>query len=53
MNLEAKKIGSHEELERMQICNFVKEGLQDVYNNRLIEFDTAFDELEARYHADE
>ncbi len=51
--MEAKVISSQDELTRMQIRSFVNEGLQDVYNNNLIDFDTAFNELEARYYADE
>lgn len=44
---------SQEEIARMEIRNFVNEGLQDVINNNLINFDELFDELETRYHANE
>lgn len=44
---------SPEELTRMEIRSFVGEGLQDVYNNRLLDFDSTFDELEERYSANE
>ena len=44
---------SQEELTRMEIRNFVKEGLQDVYQNKLLDFDSTFDELEERYSANE
>lgn len=44
---------SQEELTRMEIRSFVSEGLQDVYNSRLLDFDSTFDELEARYSANE
>ena len=44
---------SPEELTRMEIRSFVDEGLQDVYNNRLLDFDSTFDELEERYSANE
>ena len=44
---------SQDELTRVEVCNFINEGLQDVYNNELIDFDNAFDELEERYGANE
>lgn len=40
---------SQEELTRMEIRSFVNEGLQDVYQNKLLDFDSTFDELEERY----
>lgn len=42
---------SQEEAARMEIRRFVNEELQDVYDNKLLDFDTAFDELEERYDA--
>ena len=44
---------SPEEIARMEIRSFVNEGLQDVYNNKLLDFDTTFDELEERYGVNE
>lgn len=40
---------SPEELAKMEIRNFVNEGLKDVQNNDLYDFDEVFDELESRY----
>ncbi|MGN0365963.1 MAG: hypothetical protein ACI4E5_08520 [Suilimivivens sp.] len=36
---------SQEEVVRMEILRFVNEGLQDMYDNKLLDFDTTFDEL--------
>ena len=44
---------SQEELAKMEIHQFVNEGLQDVYDNNLLDFDTAFDSLEKRYIAND
>ena len=44
---------SQEEITRLEIRSFVQEGLQDVYNNKLLDFDATFDELEERYGANE
>lgn len=44
---------SQKELAKVEINSFINEGLQDMYNNELIDFDDAFDELEERYGADE
>lgn len=38
-----------EEQTRMEIRNFINEGLKDVENNDLYDFDEVFDELESRY----
>ncbi len=38
---------------KREIRNFVNEGLQDVYNNKVLDFDAVFDELEERYSANE
>lgn len=44
---------SPEEIAKTEIRSFVNDGLQDVSNNRLLDFDTVFDELEERYGVDE
>ena len=36
-----------------EIYELVNEGLQDVANNQLIDFDTVFNELERRYVMDD
>ncbi|MBD5474929.1 MAG: hypothetical protein HDR17_02935 [Lachnospiraceae bacterium] len=36
---------------RIELRDFVGEGLQDMYDNKLLDFNTAFDELEERYRA--
>ena len=51
--MEATINYSQEEVTRMEIRSFVNEGLQDVYQNKLLDFDTVFDELEERYSANE
>ena len=38
-----------EEKARMEIRNFINEGLKDVENNDLYDFDEVFDEIESRY----
>lgn len=37
----------------IEIRKFVMEGMQDVYQNRLLDLDAVFDELACRYHADD
>lgn len=49
--MEATMSYSQEEIARMEIRAFVNEGLQDVYQDKLLDFDTTFDELEERYSA--
>jgi len=51
--MEATINYSQEEVTRMEIRSFVNEGLQDVYQNKLLDFDETFDELEERYSANE
>lgn len=51
--MEAAIRHSQKEISQTEIRNFINEGLQDVYHNRLLDFDTVFDELEERYHANE
>lgn len=36
---------------RLEIRNFINEGLKDVENNDLYDFDEVFDEIESRYAA--
>ena len=38
-----------EEHTRMEIRNFINEGLKDVENNELYDFDEVLDEIESRY----
>lgn len=51
--MEAAIIYPQDEISKAELHCFIKEGLQDVSQNRLLDFDTVFDELEVRYHADE
>lgn len=51
--MEATINYSQEEITRLEIRSFVQEGLQDVYNNKLLDFDAIFDELEERYGVNE
>lgn len=44
-----KVVFTPEEIARIEIRNFVNEGLKDVQENNLFDFDEAFDELESRY----
>ncbi len=44
-----KVVFTPEEITRMEIRNFVNEGLKDVQENNLFDFDEVFDELERRY----
>ena len=37
----------------IEIRKFVMEGMQDVYQNRLLDLDAVFDGLACRYHADD
>lgn len=38
-----------EEIARMEIRNFINDGLKDVQNGDLYDFDEVFEELERRY----
>ncbi len=51
--MEATIMYSSEEIAKAEIREYINEGLNDVSNNRLLDFDATFDELEARYHANE
>ena len=44
---------SQEEVTRTEIRNFVQDGLQDVWHNQLLDFDSTFDELQERYSVNE
>lgn len=44
---------SQEDTAKMEIREFVNDGLEDMYHNRLVDFDRVFDELEERYQANE
>ncbi len=49
MESAVKILYSSEEQTRQEIRNFVNEGLKDVQENAIYNFDEAFDELECRY----
>ena len=44
-----KAVFTQEEIVRMEIRNFINEGLKDVQEEHLFDFDEAFDEIEKRY----
>lgn len=47
--MEATMNYTQEELATMQIRRFVNAGLHEMHNDKLLDFDTTFDELEERY----
>lgn len=49
MESAVKILFTPEEQARQEIRNFVNEGLKDVQENALYDFDDVFDELESRY----
>lgn len=49
MQTDVQVMYTQEELAKMEIQNFVNEGLKDVQNNDLYDADEVFDELESRY----
>ena len=49
MAMANKVAFSPEELTRMEIRGFINEGLNDVKEGNLLDFDEVFDELESRY----
>lgn len=49
MESAVKILYTPEEQARQEIRGFVNEGLKDVQNNSLFDFDDVFDELESRY----
>ena len=51
--MEATMNYSQAEITKTNIRGFVNEGLQDVCNNKLLDFDSTFNELEERYIANE
>lgn len=44
-----KVVFSPEEQARMEVRNFINEGLKDVQDGNLYDFDEVFDEIESRY----
>lgn len=53
MKAAVKILYSPEEQARQEICSYVNEGLKDVQENAIYDFDEAFDELESRYKVEE
>jgi hypothetical protein len=51
--MDSKTFHTEEEYVRMEIRRFVNEGLKDVYENNLLDFDDFFHELEERYKKNE
>lgn len=49
MIVAEKVVFSPEELARMEIRNFVHEGLKDIHEGNLYDFEEVFDEIESRY----
>lgn len=49
MESAVKILYTPEEQARQEIRNFVNEGLKDVQENALCDFEDVFDELESRY----
>ena len=49
MESAVKILYTPEEQARQEIRNFVNEGLKDVQENALYDFEDVFDELESRY----
>ena len=49
MESAVKILYTPEEQTRQEIRNFVNEGLKDVQENALYDFEDVFDELESRY----
>lgn len=47
--MEAHITYTPEDLTKLEIRQFVNEGLKDVNDDLLLDFDTTFDELEKRY----
>ena len=48
-----KELFTPEEMAKLEIRNFVFEGLKDVEKGNLYDFDETFDELEKRYQNEE
>lgn len=49
MSTMEKIMFTQEEIARMEIQNFVNQGLEDVQEGNLYDFDEMFDEIERRY----
>ena len=49
MESAVKILYTPEEQARQEVRNFVNEGLKDVQENALYDFEDVFDELESRY----
>lgn len=49
MGAQRNNLYSEEDLTRMEIREFIAEGLKDIKNNDLYAMDEVFDELESRY----
>lgn len=49
MAIAEKVVFSPEEQARMEVRNFINEGLKDVQDGNLYDFDEVFDEIESRY----
>lgn len=47
--MEAQITYTNDDIARTEIRQFVNNGLQDVYNNNLLDFDNTFNELEKKY----
>ena len=52
MEFAVKILYTPEEQARQEIPDFVNEGLKDVQENALYDFEDVFDELESRYKAE-
>lgn len=50
--MEAAKKYSEYEVSCMEIRSFLEDGLEDVKNGNLLDFQSVFDELEKSYDAD-
>ena len=49
--MEAAKIYSEYEVSCMEIRGFLEEGLEDIKNGNILDFQSVFDELEESYDA--
>ncbi|MBQ8823075.1 MAG: hypothetical protein IJZ82_10555 [Lachnospiraceae bacterium] len=51
--MEAKMTYSSADYARLELRQFVQDGLQDALSKPLLDFDTTFDELEERFGAND
>lgn len=51
--MEATIMQSLDNFTEEDFCKFISEGLRDVHDGNLLDFDATFDELEKRYDADD